>query len=605
MSIHQKGLETDGETVGFPPAVQLATIASLRPDACAVAFGSRELTYREFLDLSARLAGALRSSGVEHGDLVAVCAARSPEQLATLHAAWRLGAAYLPLDPEWPDSRLARLVARSGAKAVVAPQALGARFAGATPLIDPVSAAQFPPVPLVAAAADDVAYVIYTSGSTGEPKGVEVSHANLAALVAWHTDAFAVTSETRCAHTAGLSFDASAWEVWPVLANGATLVVPADETIRYDAQRLADWLIAEKIEVAFAPTAIAEQLLALDWPADAGLRILLTGADRLKARPRPGLPFALVNNYGPTECTVVATSGTVEPVSTDPGVSALPSIGKPIAGTTIHILDEDANPAPAGIVGEIWIGGRQVARGYRGDPILTAVRFVTHPEHGRLYRTGDLAAWTTQGEIAFHGRADAQVKVRGHRIEPAEIEATLIRLPGVAAATVAMRDDELTAWVVPAHGHRLLASALRKDLSADLPGPMLPARFALIDSLPLNSSGKVDGAALPDPATHAMPETGSARAPTTPTEARLAAIIGEVIGRDDIGIDDDFFLLGGHSLLGTQVIVKARAAFGVELSLLHLFETRTVAALSLAIEDLVLQKLSDMSDEEIARMMSR
>lgn len=602
MTIYQPGLAA----TPVPPAVMLATVGALRGGAIALRCGADELTYADLDARSAALAGTLRARGVAQGDVVAVGLPRGIAHVVALVAAWRLGAAYLPLDPEWPDARMARLVARAGTRAVVASAARGARFAGTAQLIDPAAPAEGSAWIGVSATAADLAYVIYTSGSTGEPKGVEVTHANLAGLVEWHCDAFGVGEGTRAAWVAGVSFDASAWEIWPVLAAGGTLVIPDDETVRYDAARLADWLVAERVEIAFAPTAIAEQLIARDWPEGAALRTLLTGADRLKVRPRPGLPFVFVNNYGPTECTVVATSGVVGVTSAHP-FGGLPTIGRPIAGVFMHILDDAGAACPVGVTGEIWIGGRQVARGYRGDPALTAERFVEHPEHGRLYRTGDLGAWTAadadgRREITFHGRADAQVKVRGHRIEPAEIEAALLRRAGVAACAVAIHGEELTAWIVPAHGHRLLASELRGDLSADLPGPMIPARFALIETLPLNSSGKVDRAALPDPAAHAMPETGTARAPSTPTEQRLAAIIGEVIGRGDIGVDDDFFLLGGHSLLGTQVIVKARAAFGVELSLLHLFEARTVAALSATIERLVIEMLETLSDEDIARL---
>ena len=594
MTIHQPGLAA----TAVPPVVTLATVGALRADAIALRCGADALTYGALDAQSAALAGSLRARGVGRGDVVAVCLPRGIAHVVALVAAGRLGAAYLPLDPEWPDARLARLVARAGARAVVAPAARGARFAGTAQLVDPAAPAEGTPCLGISATPTDLAYVIYTSGSTGEPKGVEVTHENLAALVEWHSDAFAVSETTRAAWCAGVSFDASAWEIWPVLAAGGTLVIPADETVRYDAVRLAAWLVAERVEIAFAPTAIAEQLVLRDWPAGTALRTLLTGADRLKLRPRPGLPFAFVNNYGPTECTVVATSGLVGDTRAH-AFGGLPTIGRPIAGVAVHILDDAGAPAPSG---EIWIGGRQVARGYRGDAALTAERFVEHPEHGRLYRTGDLGAWTAEGEIAFLGRADVQVKVRGHRIEPAEIEATLLRRAGVAACAVAIHGEELTAWIVPAHGHRLLASELRGDLAADLPAPMIPARFALIETLPLNTSGKLDRAALPDPAAHAMPETGTARAPSTPTEQRMAAIIGEVIGRTDIGVDDDFFLLGGHSLLGTQVIVKARAAFGVELSLLHLFEARTVAALSATIEGLIIAMLDTLSDADIARM---
>jgi hypothetical protein len=314
-------------------------------------------------------------------------------------------------------------------------------------------------------------------------------------------------------------------------------------------------------------------------------------------RPAPGLPFRFVNNYGPTESTVVATSGDVTPDG-----EAIPSIGRPIEGSSIHLLRADGMPADAGDEGEIWIGGAQVARGYRGDPVLTAERFVLHAVHGRLYRTGDLGVLLANGEIGFRGRVDGQIKIRGHRIEPAEVAAALNRLPAIAASVVIARDGELVAYVVSASGHAPAAPDLRAAIAETLPDYMVPARFATLAALPLTANGKVDIRALPDPTSVALAEAPAGRAPSTSTERKLLSIVGSVIGRDDIGVDDDFFLLGGHSLLGTQVVVRARDAFGVELTLFHLFEGRTVASLAKTIERLVLEKLDAMSDEDIRKM---
>ena len=559
--------------------------------------GAEPLTYEKLGQSSAALGGALRGAGVQPGDLVAVCLPRSAQQVLALVAIRHAGAAYLPLDPQWPQARLAALLARSGATALVAQADVAATFAGDVPVIAPDATGDV--APHHGRGPGDLAYVIYTSGTTGEPNGVEVTDANLAALVDWHVAEFGLKAGTRSACLAGLAFDAAAWEIWPVLASGGTLVIPTDETIRYDATRLAAWLVEEAIEVAFAPTAIAEQLIAHAWPADTRLRFLLTGADRLKRRPLAGLPFALINNYGPTECTVVATSGEVLPH----GIG-LPAIGKPIAGTTVHLVDAAGEPVAESQPGEIWIGGAQVARGYRGNPELTAARFADHPHWGRIYRTGDLARRDGNGLIHFLGRSDGQIKVRGHRIEPGEIEAALLALPAINGAAVGLHDGDLIAWVVPASGHDPVAGALRAQLAEHLPAPMLPARFARIEALPLNRSGKLDRAALPDPALILLPETRSARQPATAAQARFAAIIAEAIGHDDFGVDDDFFLLGGHSLLGTQVIIKAREAFGVELQLLHLFEARSVARLATVVEDLARAHLDALSDDDIARLVA-
>ncbi|CAN5525453.1 N/A [soil metagenome] len=565
-------------------------------ESIAVADAGTTLSYDALDARAGTLAAALRTHGVGAGDVVAICLPRSIDQIVAMCAVWRAGAAYLPLDPAWPEARRAAFVAGAGCTALIATPDLGGAIAGTAALVSPAAGAGFPPLDAAPLDPAALAYVIYTSGSTGAPKAVEVTHANLAALVAWHIAAFGVVEGTRTSHLAGLGFDAAAWEVWPTLAAGGTVVL-ADEEVRRDPHALHIWLLAEKIEVAFAPTALAEPLVAMAWPGHARLRVLLTGADKLTVRPAPGLPFSFVNNYGPTESTVVATSGVVSPEG-----EGLPSIGRPIAGTEVYLFDGEGEPVPYGEEAEIFIGGAQLARGYRGDPALTATKFLTHPDHGLLYRTGDLGAWLPNGELAFRGRADGQVKIRGHRIEPAEIAAALNRLPEVAASAVVARDGELVAYVVPAEGSTPAVVALRGPLAELLPDYMLPSRFVALAALPLNANGKLDVAALPDPATHALPESPAGRAPESATERRLLEIVSDVIGRSDIGVDDDFFLVGGHSLLGTQVVVRARDAFGIELTLFHLFEGRTVATLATIIEGLVMEMLDGLSDEDIARM---
>ena len=566
------------------------------PGAIAIEAHGRVTDYGSLEARVGMLAARLRAQGVAAGGLVAICLPRSIDQIVAMLAAWRAGAAYLPLDPAWPEPRLAALIAGADCAALVAHSGPGARIAGDVVLVPPSGGdgAVMAAPPTVDP--ESLAYVIYTSGSTGTPKAVEVTHGNLAALIDWHQQAFTVGIGTRTSHLAGLGFDAAAWEIWPTLAAGGTLVL-VDDATRLDAARLRDWLVAERIEIAFAPTALAEPLVAMEWPADTALRMLLTGADKLTVRPAAGLPFAFVNNYGPTESTVVATSGMVAPDG-----EGLPSIGWPIAGTGIHLLGDDGAPVAPGEAGEIWIGGAQVARGYRGDPALTAERFVEHAEHGRLYRTGDLGVLLDNGEIGFRGRVDGQVKIRGHRIEPAEVAAALNRLTEVATSAVVARDGTLIAYVVPADGAAPTAPALGAALAETLPDYMVPGRFATLAALPLTPNGKVDTSNLPDPETCAMDEAPAGRAPASPTEKRLLEIVAGVIGRQEIGVDDDFFLLGGHSLLGTQVVVRARDAFGVDLTLFHLFEGRTVASLAVVIEDLVIAKLDSMSDDDISRM---
>lgn len=574
---------------------RLALAAQRCPNLPAIDAQDAALTHAELGWRAGALAAALAPHVRGDDPVVAVCLPRSAAQIVALAAAWRAGAAYLPLDPAWPAARLEAMVVRAGACAVIADDVHAWTFAGALPVVDPAAGSGYAPLAPRGVGAAALAYVIYTSGSTGDPKAVEITHANLAALADWHEAAFDVRAGTRASHLAGLGFDAAAWEIWPVLAAGGALVL-ADDATRVDAERLQHWLIDRKIEIAFAPTALAEPLVAMDWPQITRLRTLLTGADKLTRRPKAGLPFVFVNNYGPTECTVVATSGVVAPDG-----EGLPPIGRPIAGTEVHLLDPMGEEVPPGTAGEIWIGGAQVGRGYRDDADATARRFVDHPRLGRLYRTGDLAHVTTGGDLAFLGRVDRQVKIRGHRVEPAEVSAALHLVDDVAQSVVVAGDGELIAYVVPARAD-VTASDLRRALAEMLPDFMIPARFATLAALPMTANGKVDVKALPDPATCLLGEAVDGRMPETPAEKKLFDIVSSVIGRSDFGVEDDFFLLGGHSLLGTQVIIRARDAFGVELTLFHLFEGRSVAALAVKVEELVVARLEAMSDEEIRRL---
>ncbi|HEX7242084.1 MAG TPA: condensation domain-containing protein, partial [Longimicrobiaceae bacterium] len=422
-------------------------------------------------------------------------------------------------------------------------------------------------------------------GSTGTPKGVLVTHGGLANLVGWHLEAFGVTEGDRATQLAGLGFDASVWEIWPCLAAGATLHLVDDEETRASPAALRDFLLEHGITVAFAPTPVAEGMLGLEWPEDAPLRTLLTGGDALRSWPAPGLPFALVNNYGPTENTVVATSGEVAPG----GTARAPGIGRAVAGVRAYVLDGALEPAPAGVPGELYLGGAGVARGYLGDPAATAAKFVPDPfspEPGaRLYRTGDRARRASDGALDFLGRTDAQVKVRGFRVEPGEVEAVLLRHPGVREAAVVARRDapggtRLAAYVVPADGGPS-ADALRAHARGLLPEYMVPSAWVFLPSLPLTPSGKTDRRALPAPVYEAAP---ASPAPRTPAEDLLAGIWGEVLGLGGVGTRDDFFALGGHSLLATQVVSRVRRAFGVELPLRALFEAPTVEALARRVE---------------------
>jgi len=461
---------------------------------------------------------------------------------------------------------------------------------------------------------DDLAYIIYTSGSSGQPKGVELLHSGLSNLVAWHQRAFRVTPADRASALASLGFDAAVWELWPYLASGASVHLP-EERVRGDAKVLRDWMVSQRITISFAATTMAENLMQLDWPQTAALRFLLTGADTLKKYPSPHLPFVLVNNYGPTEGTVVSTSGVVAPVAAtksstnrpspnQPSTNQPPSIGRPIDGVQIYILDERRQRVPEGRAGEIYIGGAGLARGYRNRPDLTEERFVANPfraEAGaRLYRTGDLGRWLPDGQITFLGRVDEQVKIRGYRVELSEIAIVLGQHAAVRSSVVVAREDaagekELVAYVVLAAGAKLNAGELRDHLRKRLPDYMVPSEFLAIARVPVTENGKLDRAALPAPS-GSRPQGEAYVGPRTPVEEGLVKILAPLLKLERVGVNDNFFLLGGHSLLGTQLIARIGETFGVDLTLLKLFDHPTVAEMSSEIEDLILVKVGSTSN---------
>ena len=563
--------------------------ADRAPDAPAVAGDGLRLTYGELDRAANRIAHALAARGVRRGAVVAVCMERAPELPAALLGVLKAGAAYVPIDPAYPAERIRYMVRDSGAAVLVTQASLAERMTDAgAPVLTVDAAASVaedvsdarPDVPVDAA---DLAYAIYTSGSTGTPKGVMVEHRALANLAGWHAQAFGVTAADRATLVAGVGFDASAWETWPYLSRGASLhVVP--EAARTEPAELRDWLAAERITLTFLPTPLAEGVLPLAWPASIPLRAMLVGGDRLRSRPAADLPFALVNNYGPTENTVVATSGPVPAAG-----EGLPTIGRPIANTTAYVLDDHLNPVPAGVPGQLYAGGAQVARGYLGRPALTAQRFIPDPfsklPGARMYATGDRVRWTREGEIDFLGRTDFQVKVRGFRIEPGEVEAALRTHPAVADAVCAARADEggaprLLAWVVAAGADASLPAELRAHLRDRLPEYMVPAAIGTVAAFPLTRNGKTDTAALPTPDA-ARAEAAESVPPRTEDERTLAEIFAGLLRVPAVGVFDNFFDLGGDSILSIQLVSRAREA-GLHVTTRQVFQHQTVAALAAA-----------------------
>jgi amino acid adenylation domain-containing protein len=559
------------------------------PDAVAVrgADGSA-VSYGELGERAQRLARRLAQLGVEPGALVGQCLERSPALVVAALGIVKAAGAYVAIDPDYPHERIDWMLEDSRAAAVVTDAGTAARLratSGPLVVLSPdgelldaaqagQGAARAEPQPT------DLAYVVYTSGSTGRPKGAMVEHRSLENLVAWHRREFSLGADDRCTQIASPGFDAAVWEIWPSLTAGAELhVVP--ERLRTDPAALRDWLVEQGITVTFLPTAVAEAVIGLRWPSGTRLRHLLTGGDALTRRPPAGLAFTVVNNYGLSETAVVATSGVVSPEGT-----GVPTIGRPIDGVVAEIVDEELCPLPPGAEGELLLEGVAVARGYLGRPELTADRFFVDDRGRRRYRTGDLARYQPNGEIEFLGRLDDQLSIRGFRVEPGEIAAVLGAHPAVAASAVVGAGDSaagrrLVAYVVATDSTRPSQAELDQFLGRQLPAHMIPSSYEWLDSLPLTEHGKLDRDALRAPSTQSEQ---AGRLPESGIETEIAAIVADLLGAEQIYSDQNFFLLGGHSMLGAQLIVRLEDRYGVEISLRYLFDNPTLTAIAREVE---------------------
>ncbi len=566
--------------------------AARTPEAPAVEAGGRTLTYRELNARAESLARRLRRQGVGPESIVGLCVERSPEMVVGMLGVLKAGGAYLPLDPAYPQERRAFMLEDSGARVLLTPESL-TDLAGDGEGDEPELTT---PEPLPG----NGAYVIYTSGSTGRPKGVLVSHAALVSYVASVGEDAGIGAGDRVLQFASMSFDTSAEEIYPCLTRGATLVLRDDEMVG-SLQRFAREVGNRGVTVLDLPTAywhelVAEMELGLEMPAS--LRLVILGGeqvqrDRLDAwRLRVGDRIRLVNTYGPTEATIVATRRGLNGPRDFP---AEVPIGRPVPGARVHVVSRGLELLPAGLEGELVIGGAGLARGYLGRPDLTAERFVPDPFAGsageRLYRTGDLARRLSTGELEFRGRVDHQVKVRGFRIELGEIEAALRALPAVREAVVVAREaqgggKQLFAYVIPREGGAPGTVQLRAELKERLPDHMVPAGFAFLPELPLTPSGKVDRRAVAQlPAEEGRPALDVELAtPRNPVEEVLCGIWSDLLGIERVGIHDDFFQLGGHSLLVARLASRVRQAFDAELSMVEIFKHPTVAEMAAAIE---------------------
>jgi amino acid adenylation domain-containing protein len=562
--------------------------AACTPGAVAVSFERAELGYGELNERANRLAHHLAALGVGPETRVAICLERGPEMVVSVLAVLKAGGAYVPLDPAYPAERLAFVLADAAVPVLVTQESLRA----ALPAGDGVAvvsvdgdgariAAERAENPDRGARPDQLAYVIYTSGSTGTPKGVMVPHRGVPNLAYAQARRFGIDGTSRVLQFASFSFDAAVAEVFDTLLAGATLVMASREALLPGAG-LLETLRRGRVTVATLPPPVLAILPPDELPE---LRTVVSAGEAVDAATveRWSAGRAFVNAYGPTETTVCATSASCQ------ADGRAPAIGRPLENVRVYVLDAAGQPAPAGVPGELYVGGVGVARGYLGRPGLTAERFVPDPFGGetgaRLYRTGDRVRWSVRGELEFLGRVDQQVKIRGFRIEPGEIEAVLRRNAGVADCVVVAREDvpgekRLVAYVVGGGG----ADELREHLLRELPEYMVPAAFVSLDALPLTPNGKLDRKALPAPELASGEETYVA--PRTPVEEMLAGIWAEVLGLERAGVTESFFDLGGHSILAALVISSIRALFAVELPVRVLFEGPTVAEVANAVEEM-------------------
>ncbi|MFI6586305.1 amino acid adenylation domain-containing protein [Embleya sp. NPDC050493] len=621
------------------------------PQADAVECGDTRIGYADLDARANRLARELRRGGTGPDSVVAVCAERSIETIVALLAVLKAGGAYLAVDPALPTERIAYMLADSAAQRVLCRPEFADRFADVAPAmllldadvvggrdgerdadregdrdggrdaggdrsadVDRDEAQDSPRPPL--AGPDHLAYLVYTSGSTGRPKGTLITREALAARVAWMRERYRTGPTDRVLQFASFGFDTHVEEVYPTLLSGATLVLaPADgllpDFFGTDAGR--------SLTVLDLPTSYWHELVAqtpgLPWPK--ALRLLIIGGDQADVastrrwREVFGDRVDLVNTYGPTETAVIATSATLAGPRAEPWDGTRPPIGRPLAGTRVHVLDRHLEPVPPGVPGELCIGGIGPARGYLGRPGQTGLHFVPDPygpPGSRLYRTGDRARQRPDGQLEFLGRTDQQVKLRGYRIELGEIEAALVAQPDIAQAAVLLWDEpgdpRLVAYLVPGTpaADPPDPAAVRAALARTLPAYLLPAAFVVLERLPLTANGKLDRAALPAPEQRA-PSAASFVAPRGSAEELVAETFADVLGLERVGALDDFFALGGHSLLATRAVARLGAAIELTVPIRALFADPTVAGLAASVEELLLAELDTLSEADAERLV--
>ena len=587
-------LEEWNQTARVVPEATLPELFELQvarsPEATALVFGDQRLTYVALNERANRLSRLLISRGIGQENVVALAVPRSLEMIVAVLGILKAGAAYMPLDPDYPAERLAFMLKDAKPTVLLTTGVVASALLDNVPRIildDPDTLQQIaqtlatdPSDAERSLCAAHPAYIIYTSGSTGTPKGVVVTHCGIPSMAATQKDYLAIQPQSRVLQFSSMSFDGAVFEIVMALLCGATLVIAAEEERSGDA--LADTICRHEVTHAILPPAVLTTL-----PRDRKLPLTTLVVSGESCPPDLVMEWSedyrMINGYGPTETTVCATLSAPLPGG------RTPPIGRPVRNTRVYALDENLQPVPAGVAGELYVAGAGLARGYLNRPGLTAERFVADPfgpPGTRMYRTGDLAKWRADGNLEFLGRTDHQVKIRGFRVELGEIEAALMVLPGVAEAVVIAREDHpgekrLVGYVVPASSQTIDPGTLRHHLAQSLPDYMVPAAIVELEALPLTPNGKLDRKALPAPEF----SSSNGRAPRTPQEEILCSLFAETLRVEPVGLDDNFFDLGGHSLLATRLISRIRTTLGVELSIRSLFETPTAGGLAERLHD--------------------
>jgi nonribosomal peptide synthetase CepK len=567
------------------PALFEGTVA-VAPDRPAVTMGTTTLTYAELNGEANRLARRLVANGVGPERLVALAMPRSIEFVVAILAVHKAGGAYVPVDPDYPEERRRHMLDDTSAHCLLclpgqdvagAPVVMGvAREAGrsAPDLGDRDRLGPLLP--------GHPAYVIYTSGSTGQPKGVVVTHRGIPNLAADYVRRQRLLPDSRLLAFASPSFDAAVAEFWPIwLAGGCLVLAPAPDLV--PGEPLARLVRDQGItHVTLPPSALAPLEEAGGLPA--GLTLLVAGEScPAPVAKRWAADRVMINAYGPTEATVAVTASDPLTVSDPLAGEGTPPIGRPITGVRTYVLDDRLLAVPDGDVGELYMTGPGVARGYLHRPAATAERFLPDPFGNpgeRMYRTGDRVRARSDGQLVFVGRADDQLKVRGHRIEPDEVESALLGVAGVAQAAVTEHDNRLVAHVVGTAGARVRPEDLLPPLRERLPSYLVPDVVVSVPRLPITPNGKIDRAALPAPGGEGAGHVPSGRPPGTPMEILLAALFAEVLGVSDVGVEDSFFEVGGHSLLATRLVSRIRESLQVRLRVQAFFDAPTVAQLA-------------------------